>query len=826
MARSESHARAYMLVCPAPRCCRGQTRHATWQRVDECIKKFSPSVKRLSADEQRAYEDRLKVWDEKIGRGRQRRNMREVASEPVDWWKDPDGVSLPGVRFGEYVPERSKRQRRADDDRPFEHSEMGYQDHGDDYVDCGDYGDSRGSDGGDSPGTTGAVETAAGQVPPVVCINGSNKSFMDSLFDRVINGTRNIEEALGSISGPMLKYARHERFSTLRYGMEAAIQQINGMVKMLEKNVSVTTGTDIIKTTMASTTEGDDGLNLESLIKKIRAPYRTLYSCKYGHDVHEEARTTCEHCDTVHGQPKMCGERRVVASYHFSLEQWLKHYMRDPKFAHHVRDGPEELAREQDDPDALSLWKGQAMSELGRWVDLSLDNHIPVVIEMFIDGFEPTESSRSVWAVIVRVLNLPGDIANDYLFPLCFMDGKSIDGEAKPESIDASLAVSVEELQSFYRHRPGPGKYLEPAGAIDAYDVSKGAQVPLRVFLHSVSCDMKAMQYVAKHAMVPGKWVCHRCSIEGTVLKTPGASGRGRHSTVYTTIDRATGDSQWELKNNEEARLECRKADVYAVHDTHSSLLKGYLGTPVFAALPYFDIVDSFLVCAMHQVHNVVVRCLSKSLGLSGWTGDIIHMFINDERVLGWGGTGKEWMRESDLPWAGLDGPIEGEWTQEELQKLTLIELKDLLAQFRLQKTGNKPDLVERLMAHQTSQAPAAQQDPSDGHDDVLASYMETQAEQDVSDDDDDAGEGSDEVAADPEPDADVENVDGLGTLLHDGIKRSVFSKAWWNAFGSMLPWPHKARVLRPGERSLRQAYVFAKSVRIFHALHHRASSN
>jgi len=448
---------------------------------------------------------------------------------------------------------------------------------------------------------------------------------------------------------------------------------------------------------------------------------------------------------------------------------------------------------------------------------------------MFIDVFEPTESSRSVWAVLVRALNLPGDIANDYIFPLCLVDGKSIDGQAKPESIDASLAVSIQELQSFYKPRPGTGKYLQPAGAIDAYDVSKGAQVPLRVFLHSVICDMKAMQYVAKHAMVPGKWVCHRCDICGAVLKTPGVSGQGRHSTVYTTINHRTGRFEWAGKSNEDARRECKKADAYVVHPaSHACFLKGYLGTPVFAALPYFDIVDSFLVCAMHQVHNVVVRCMSKSLGLSGWTGDIIHRFINDEEELGWGGTGKQWKEASELPWDGLPGPIEGEWTEGELKKLKVADLKKLLLAARLEITGKKDALVERLLAYQSEPLPA-EASPPDGCDEVLAAYNKEEAalnNRDDDDDDDDAGEGTGEVAAEPPPDADVENAHGLGTLLRDGITRSVFSKSWWNAFGSMLRWPHKARELTPNERSLRQAYAFAQSVRVLHFFHHHASSN
>ena len=793
----------------------------------------------MSKDEHKAYQARVREFRDKSERGRRRGQMQSVASELVDWWKHSDPESSDHkVPFGLFQPERSKRRREpainvgagSSDPREF-----GYEDQGDD----GDY------DYGDPcqlATDQNGLQDATDQAPLLTVSNppirscGGGTGPIDSMFDQMTDGKLSPLQALKSISRSLYDYAVHPQWRHVTYGIKSAIKHIDGAVEFLGDHVSIGSATRFLKRAMASDVGETDGVNLESLIKRIRAPHRTLYSCKHGHDVHEEAHTVCQHSVSVCGQTSVCGERRVIASYHFSLEQWMKHFMRDPTFAKHIQDGPRELARQQDDPDVLSLWKGEAMLQLAEQVDLTLDNHIPVVTQMFIDGFEPTESTRSVWAVVVRVLNLPAEIANDYLFPVCLVDGKSIDGSTKPESIDASLGVSVEELQSFYSKRPGPGKYLQPAGSITAHDVSTQEQTRLRVFLHSVICDMKAMQYVAKHAMVPGTWVCHRCDVEGAVFKTPGASAQGRHSTVYTTIDNETGGFEWTLKNDEEARCECLKADVYASLDTHSHLLKGYLGTPVFAALPYFDIVNSFLICGMHQIHNVVLRCLSKSLGLSGWTGDIIHKFINSEDVQGWGGTGKDWMRNSHLPWEGHPGPIEGEWTEDELKRLKMPQLRELLVRSQLDKKGNKADLVSRLMEHQASQPT----DASHGADDDLAEYIAAQQKYDLSDsdseDDDEAGDdvgeagdGCDDVGedvADDQSDADLVNEDGLDALLprqDDGIVRSVFSKSWWNGFGSMLPWPHKARVQRPGERSLRVAHAFAKSVRTLPINHHRA---
>lgn len=835
---------AYKLICPVPRCCDEHKRHARRDYVEKCIKNFNRRLNRdvrsgkMSEAERHAYNARVDTFKEKLKRGRKRNQMQFVAAETVDWWKAAEGTPLQDVPFGSFEPEREKRRRvsnnvsNTDATTRSSGDDHGYDSWGDDHNDQHDHHPN-------CPTPDALHEAAAPAGPGVDSLNGrarrrhlSETGMMDQMFNQVTNGTSSFNEAVKPISSSLHRFATHERFSTLKHGIEFTLQQIDGAVEILEKKVSLTPVTDFLKRTMASAPGQDDGLNLESLIKRIRAPYRTLYSCKFGHDVDEHANTRCEYRHVVRGTETVCGEPRVIASYHLSLDQWLKHFMRDPKFAMHIRDGPEELSREQSDPDVLSLWKGAAMTRLAEWVDLSLRNHIPVVIQMFIDGFEPTESTRSVWAVVVRVLNLPGDIANDYLFPLCLVDGKSIDGSTKPDSIDASLRVSVEELQSFYSIRPEPEKYLEPWGAITTYDVSKGAQVKLRVFLHSVSCDMKAMQYVAKHAMVPGKWVCHLCTIEGAVFKTPGTSGQGRHSTVYTTIDNQTGTFQWRLKNDEEARYDCKRADFYAQDERHKFLLKGHLGTPVFADLPYFDIVDCFLVCAMHQIHNVVVRCLSKSLGLSGWTGDIIHKFINSDETQGWGGSGREWMRSSNLPWEGLPGPVEGEWTEDDLQKLKLPALRDLLTRSQLPKTGNKPELVARLMEYQSSRSAVARDvDAPECAVDEREEYTAAQRQYDCSDedagddddeddeDDDDGGgdAGESGKAPDDQSDADLVNEDGLTTLFPsrgDGIVRSVFSKSWWNGFGSILPWPHKARKQHSTERSLRMAYVFARSVR------------
>jgi hypothetical protein len=120
------------------------------------------------------------------------------------------------------------------------------------------------------------------------------------------------------------------------------------------------------------------------------------------------------------------------------------------------------------------------------------------------------------------------------------------------------------------------------------------------------------------------------------------------------------------------------------------------------------------------------------------------------------------------------------------LKKLKVADLKKLLLAARLEITGKKAALVERLLAYQSEPLPA-QASPPDGCDEVLVAYNKEEAalnNRDDDDDDDDAGEGTGEVAAEPSPDADVENAHGLGTLLRDGITRSVFSKSWWNAFG------------------------------------------
>ena len=80
------------------------------------------------------------------------------------------------------------------------------------------------------------------------------------------------------------------------------------------------------------------------------------------------------------------------------------------------------------------------MMRLAERVDLSLENHVPVVIQMFIDGFEPTESTRSVWAVVVRVPSFPAAVS----MRACELSTRlHIRGERRPNSRNRAQIVSV-----------------------------------------------------------------------------------------------------------------------------------------------------------------------------------------------------------------------------------------------------------------------------------------------------------------------------------------------------------------------------------------------
>lgn len=204
---------------------------------------------------------------------------------------------------------------------------------------------------------------------------------------------------------------------------------------------------------------------------------------------------------------------------------------------------------------------------------------------------------------------------------------------------------------------------------------------------------MKAMTYVVRHEEVPSKYVCHRCRCRGAILKTPGKTGKGRCSRVYSTFYNMV---LWPLRTDAEARGEFEKQALTVAGGGCRQCDNGYIGTTVFAELEYFDVVHGFLICMMPQIHNAVLRCVSKSLGVAGWTtwtGDTVHRFLfhtDDE--------GKTWREASRQPYKDSGVPDDCGRDAVSLMRMKLSVLDPMLETYALIKKGNKRQKVERLV--------------------------------------------------------------------------------------------------------------------------------
>jgi hypothetical protein len=794
-----------------------------------------------------AREDKLAIW-----------------SETVDWWQH--GSPQPfGVFTGDQRATRRSRGTTTQlltNNNPVPQHYMNTGTGGMEFGYDGGY-DSGGYDSGgyepppEAGGTVNANAASAGGRSSQSRRPESSGKAMGNLFRLIVNGTP-FTEVVREVNAKLALFVDRSSWSSIEDGVEQAYKFIDAALAQIGKGVSFSTINESMRMVSATAPGRTDGFTVDQLVSRNLIQYTTFYSCVDGHDVDEQKMSKCE----------TCHKQRIIASYHFRFEDWLNHFWHDHRFAEHVLDGPIELESAQsarvDEVEEvetkLRLWSSPAMLALAGQVDLTRYAHIPVVIQLFIDGFEPTESTRSVWAVLVRVLNLPGDLANKYIFPICMLDGKSIDASAKPNFIDAQLRVVVKELQSFYRKSAGhrPGACLLPGESFQVYDASADEEKTVRVYLHCVSCDMKAMTYVVRHQEVPSEYVCHRCRCRGTILKTPGKNGAGRWSRVYSTFSNMV---LWPLRTDAEARREFKK-QALTVAGGCRQCDNGYIGTTVFAELAYFDVVHGFLICMMHQIHNAVLRCVSKSLGVAGWTGDTVHRFLFHT------GEGKKWREASRQPYKDSGVPDDCGRDAESLMQLKLSDLNPMLERHALIKAGNKRQKVDRLVEHFKNHlapvtpsdnpsgalgaADAADDGAPEGSDRVAFLTAQTAAELPDGDDDfADAVDGDDcaeihdseddgDVFADAvEHDESAATGDVVGAINGDAIneeginglfdaapsnRRNVYSHHTWNGLGSMGKWPHVARRQQADERSLRAAHTFVSSVRQTHSVFHAPS--
>lgn len=141
---------------------------------------------------------------------------------------------------------------------------------------------------------------------------------------------------------------------------------------------------------------------VEALLRKIGSPFHTFYTCVNHHPVTSDKGSTCS--------ARSCRKEMSIPIKQLKIMEILRRAMQDTTFAQGVRYGPS-LPRQGSDQVLSSVWQSPAMErlKLEKGIDMEMtDEYIPIVVELFTDGFSPfNRSVYSIWCVLIRILNLP-----------------------------------------------------------------------------------------------------------------------------------------------------------------------------------------------------------------------------------------------------------------------------------------------------------------------------------------------------------------------------------------------------------------------------------
>jgi len=275
------------------------------------------------------------------------------------------------------------------------------------------------------------------------------------------------------------------------------------------------------------------GAALGKLWRQSSDIYFDLRTCANHHALHPkgEEDPLCGHeTPAAHDDdpPIVCKDACNVQVFVAKVSDIICLAMNDEEFARGVRHGPElleeTLSSDREPRFICEVWQSPAMKLLHTDLQrrygernglIPRDTYLPIVIELFADGFNPfaKTTAYSLWAIKLRFLNLPPSIRSKYrhLHPLVL-----ISGPKEPTSIDVYLARVVDEVNKLYRD------------GITAYDSHTRSYVQIRVTVLCVVHDTRGNKLVQKKKEWPALQACPFCSIAG--YQYEGARGPG---TVY-----------------------------------------------------------------------------------------------------------------------------------------------------------------------------------------------------------------------------------------------------------------------------------------------------
>ena len=140
----------------------------------------------------------------------------------------------------------------------------------------------------------------------------------------------------------------------------------------------------------------ESGHSMRQLWLRLQPSTVELYCCKYGHEF-GEPRSSCEH---TLPNGKKCSHDLIIKCTHYDLREMLHFLMRDKEFASNVRWGLEKM----DPPGAPvrdeveSVMQSQGVKDLEERIPFRSTgpNSLPLLAVMMVDGFQATQTSRTI----------------------------------------------------------------------------------------------------------------------------------------------------------------------------------------------------------------------------------------------------------------------------------------------------------------------------------------------------------------------------------------------------------------------------------------------
>lgn len=227
----------------------------------------------------------------------------------------------------------------------------------------------------------------------------SDEEEVDDEARHPLDGINSIED-LGTIFPKLASFASRDaeharRARRLVEDMIALFHDGSTMASLkahYERNTEICDGDTVI----------ESGHSMRQLWLRLQPSTVELYSCKYGHEF-GEPRSRCEHA-LPNG--KKCKHDRIIKCTHYDLREMLHFLMRDKEFASNVRWGLEKM----DPPGAPvrdeveSVMQSQGVKDLEERIPFRSTgpNSLPLLAVMMVDGFQATQTSRTIDTVRLR----------------------------------------------------------------------------------------------------------------------------------------------------------------------------------------------------------------------------------------------------------------------------------------------------------------------------------------------------------------------------------------------------------------------------------------